>query len=76
MKGNGEFTTELNELLGEINLSLEVITIEANNMGISASQLKHTDGSYALERLLSAKAQVMHSLVMLRTIPRTRIEHY
>lgn len=80
MKGNGEFidefTTELNDLLKNINISLDYIKIDAEKRGFSASEMKHTDGSYAVERLLSAKAQVLHSLVMLRTMPRTKIEHY
>lgn len=61
-----EFTTEIEELLSNIDESIGYIKIRAEQMGISPYAMQHADGSLALERLLFAKAHALHTLVILK----------
>ena len=61
------FTTEIEELLDNIDMAINYLTMEANMKGIPPYSLKHTDGSSALTPLLLAKAHALHTLVLLRT---------
>lgn len=64
-----EFITELKQLLDNINESINYLELRAVAMGISPYAMKHTDGSLAMERMLLAKAHVMHTMVLLKTDP-------
>ena len=57
---------ELQELLGELDQQIEVITKQAKRMDCSPYAMKNPDGSWALANLLSAKAQLLSTYVLLR----------
>ena len=59
------FTTEIEELLVQINLSIHYLTIDAEKNGIAVYEMKNPDGSLAIERLLLAKAHAIHTVAIL-----------
>lgn len=54
----------LGQTLARINSQIETVEHKAKSMGISAHDLTDANGSYQMIPLLAAKAQCLHSLVL------------
>jgi hypothetical protein len=65
---NNKFASDLEELLVHINESMGYVIRDAEQRGISPYAMKHTDGAFAMERLLLAKAHTMDAMVVLKGI--------
>lgn len=59
--------SELMECLGEIELQIAEIKRHANALGIEPYKIRDANGGWAMPQLLSAKASVLHGLVILNT---------
>lgn len=55
---------ELAETLARVKTQIDVVNRDAADMGISAHDMKDATGNYVLIPLLAAKAQCLHSLVL------------
>lgn len=62
-----KFTTEIEELLVQINLSIHYLTIDAENDGIAVYEMKLPDDSLSIERLLLAKAYTINTIAIINS---------
>ena len=60
------FKEEVQELVSQIDESIRYMTIVAERQGISVYELKHMDGTFAMERLLLAKSHALQTLAYLQ----------
>ncbi len=67
MFDNETLTVALSYLLIQINKQIEKVTAEAKELGWGPEVMRNSDGSWVMTDLLVAKAQVLSSLVLLRT---------
>ena len=59
---------ELGGLLGHISAQINAIYERADFRGDDPTLLKYPDGTYILAPLLAAKAQTIHSIVLLKNM--------
>lgn len=57
---------QLDELSLVLDEQIKVITIEAEKVGLNPLQMRTSKGGWPMIPLLAAKAQTLHSLVLLR----------
>lgn len=59
-----ELGRELAKTLAQINSQIDVIKEEAKRMDISPYRMQNSHGDYVLVPMLAARAQLLHSLVL------------
>lgn len=59
-----ELGRELVKTLTQVNAQIDVVNKEAKDLGIPVFKLTDTQGNFVLTPLLAAKAQLLHSLVL------------
>lgn len=59
-----ELGRELAKTLAQINSQIDVIKEEAKRMDISPYRMTNSHGDYVLVPMLAARAQLLHSLVL------------
>jgi hypothetical protein len=55
---------QLSEALGDIESQIEAVAMQAEELGISAYELRDASGGWVLAPLLAAKASLLHALVL------------
>lgn len=62
--GGIELGRELVRTLQEVNQQIEEISQEADRIGTTSTKMQDSNGNYILAPILAAKAQCLHSLVL------------
>lgn len=65
MMNFNKLTTEIEDLVTNIDTAIEYMERIAEQRGISIYELKNSDGSMSVAGLLNAKAHAFHTLVLL-----------
>jgi hypothetical protein len=60
-----ELGRELINLVSQINQQIDEVKREAKRLNVPAYSMRDVSGGYTLVPLLAAKAQVLHSLVLI-----------